>query len=125
MYCSSYDLSGFSHPCHMGHPTPGESNTSGLQGHCTHVYMPTHRHSYTQLKISNNKNQETQGANATFFLPFLLAAFYRHSTAREFTFYQIRIQHLRLFKLEDGVLTVSCSEVQVCQAPKQVHIVSQ
>lgn len=30
------------------------------------------------------------------------------------TFYQIRIQHLCLFKLEDRVFIVSSSEVQIC-----------
>lgn len=41
------------------------------------------------------------------------------------TFDEVRVQHLGLFKLEDGVLGVACSEVDVCQAHQEVHVVSQ
>lgn len=39
------------------------------------------------------------------------------------TFDEIRVQHLGLFKFEDGVLGVTCPEVDICQAHQEIHVV--
>lgn len=43
----------------------------------------------------------------------------------QLTFDEVRVQHLGLLKLEDGVLGVTGPEVDVCQAHQEVHVVSQ
>lgn len=41
------------------------------------------------------------------------------------TFDQVRVQHLGLLKLEDGILGVTGPEVDVCQTHQEVHVIPQ
>lgn len=41
------------------------------------------------------------------------------------TFDEVGVQHLGLFKLEDGVFGVPSPEVDICQAHQEVHVVPQ
>lgn len=41
------------------------------------------------------------------------------------TFDQVRVQHLGLLKLQDGILGITGPEVDVCQAHQEVHVIPQ
>lgn len=41
------------------------------------------------------------------------------------TFDKVRVQHLGLFKFENGIFGVPCSEVHIGQAHQEVHVVPQ
>lgn len=43
----------------------------------------------------------------------------------QLTFDEVWIQHLGLFKFENGILGVTCPEIDICKAHQEVHVVPQ